>query len=71
MNVWMMSKIKFIHAIYLEEINFGKIENGKMKKINRDRKSEIKEQKGEVRKIMGENKEKIRQEFLCPGKQFL
>ena len=68
MNVWMMSKIKFIHAIYLEEINFGKIENGKMKKINRDRKSEIKEQKGEVRKIMGENKEKNKTRIPLSGK---
>ena len=49
-----MSKIKFIHAIYLEEINFGKIEKGKMKKINRDRKSEIKEQKGEEGELSGE-----------------
>ena len=68
MNVWMMSKIKFIHAIYLEEINFGKIEKGKMKKINRDRKSEIKEQKGEVRKIMGENKEKNKTRIPLSGK---
>ncbi len=68
MNVWMMSKIKFIHAIYLEEINFGKIEKGKMKKINRDRKSEIKEQKGEVRKIMGENKEKNKTIIPLSGK---
>lgn len=68
MNVWMMSKIKFIHAIYLEEINFGKIENGKMKKINRDGKSEIKEQKGEVRKIMGENKEKNKTRIPLSGK---
>lgn len=68
MNVWMMSKIKFIHAIYLEEINFGKIEKGKMKKINRDRKSEIKEQKGEIRKIMGENKEKNKTIIPLSGK---
>lgn len=68
MNVWMMSKIKFIHAIYLEEINFGKIEKGKMKKINRDRKSKIKEQKGEIRKIMGENKEKNKTIIPLSGK---
>ena len=39
-----------------------------MKKINRDRKSEIKEQKGEVRKIMGENKEKNKTRIPLSGK---
>ena len=39
-----------------------------MKKINRDRKSEIKEQKGEVRKIMGENKEKNKTIIPLSGK---
>ncbi len=67
-----MSKIKFIHAIYLEEINFGKIEKGKMKKINRDRKSEIKRTEGRSpQKSWGENKEKIRcKNSFVRGKQF-